>query len=150
MRGMPTWWQKLGPFQGCIKIDHVELTVFWGRRLRLRACYFSTSSKLLQFSSRALYDQFKASWQVVQVFDKFCISWSFLGEKMTINDRTCRNVHTVSEIIQTRYGCLTWACPLACKSLGSLDISKEISCSMKSVRIGQKDLFGSNSFLDIP
>ena len=65
-----------------------------------------------------LCDRLNAPCQVVLVFDKFCIFWSFLGEKMTINDRTCRNVRTMSEVIQTRHRFLTWACPLASKSWG--------------------------------
>lgn len=74
-----------------------------------------------------LYDEFKASCQVVLVFDKFCIFWSFLGQKRPIDAQTCRNVHMVSEVVQTRHGCLTWACPPACKSCGqSWDFQKNI------------------------
>ena len=151
MRGMPTWWQKLGSFQGCTKIDHFWTKYVLGAmRLRLRACYFSTSLKLFQFFSRASYDQFKASRKVVWFSTSFKFPGVFSVKKMTINDRTCRNVHTVSKIIQTRYGCLAWACPLACKSWGQSWYFQKIPCSMESVRIGQKGMFGSTSFLDIP
>jgi hypothetical protein len=80
--GMPTFLKKLGSFEGCQKIDHVQRRVCrYGRRVRLKARCFSTSVKWPQKFSTSFYGQFKPQCQVVFVFDKFRIPWSFLGKK---------------------------------------------------------------------
>ena len=54
----------------------------------------------------------------------FAFSRVFLV-KRPINGRTCRNLHTLSKIIQTWHRCPPWTCPPACRFEGCPNIDHD-------------------------
>ena len=117
--GMLTYLKKLWLFQECPKLDHVQWRVFGCQKALFESTLFSSHPWNGPNFFMALYDQFKTPCQVVWIFNKFCIFWSFSDEKRPINDRACRKLHAVSEIIQTYHWCLPWAMPTFLQKLGS-------------------------------
>ena len=81
-----------------------------GQNRKFESTLFSVIRQMALIFATSFYDQFKATRQVVWIFEKFCIFWRLLGEKGSINGRMCRKVQTVSEVIQTWHVCLIYPC----------------------------------------
>ena len=74
-------------------------------------------------------------------FDKFYIFWSILGQKRLTQWSTCHNLHTVLQIVQTRYWWLRWVCvcPPTWKSWYYFKNVQTRPCSMDCVRVMLED-----------
>ena len=107
-----------------------------GRREGSVRDHFFGIHHMTQIYSMSLYGQFKVPSQVVWVFKKN-IFWSFLGEKGPINGRTCRNMQTISEVVQTWDGCLMCLYQVAEKSWGHLSIVQKPTSWEDYDRLGQ-------------